>query len=100
MRQAITAARPTSAPSMTQMMAFVIMFFVIVLVLPSQVFSDLRRCRNLHVTSIEHTHLPMVMGFDSLALDSDDAIDLGSDGPELAFLWCVLFHVFKIAEMR
>ena len=42
----------------------------------------------------------MVMSFDSLALDSDDAIDLGSDGPELAFLWCVLFHVFKISEMR
>ena len=31
MRQAITAARPTSAPSMTLIMAFVIIFFVIVL---------------------------------------------------------------------
>jgi len=35
-----------------------------------------------------------------IAFDADDAEATRSDFPDLAFLWCFLFHVIKIAEMR
>lgn len=66
--------------------------FVIVLVLLSQVFSNLRRCGNLHVTSVEQAHFTVMVSVSLVAFVANDAIDLGSDGPELALLWCFLYH--------
>ena len=35
-----------------------------------------------------------------IAFDADDAEATCANFPDLAFLWCFLFHVIKIAEMR
>ena len=104
MRQAITAARPTSAPSMTLMSAFVIIFFVIVLrtllLFFPQVFCDLARCRNFQSACVEQAHLTMIMGVSLIAFVTNDAIDCCAAHPELAFLWCFFFHAFRVSEMR
>jgi hypothetical protein len=33
-----------------------------------------------------------------VALITDDAVDCCAAHPELAFLWCVFFHVFNLSE--
>lgn len=58
----------------------------------SQVFFDLGFAHGLQMPRVEHGHLPVVMSLDRIAIDFDDAVDFGSDGPELAFLWCFIFH--------
>lgn len=54
----------------------------------------------MQVTDIEQGHFLMMIDNGFVAFDADDAIDFVSNGPELTFLWCFLFHAFKISEMR
>lgn len=66
--------------------------FVVIVKLFSQVFFDLGFAHGLQMPRVEHGHLPVMMSPDRIAIDFDDAVDFGSDGPELAFLWCLVFH--------
>lgn len=63
-----------------------------------QVFSDLRVGDDFEMASVERSHLPVVVGFDSIAFHFDDAVDFGSDGPELAFVWCFIYHTIRVSE--
>ena len=70
----------------------ILLDFVVIVKLFSQVFRNLGRSRNLQVANVEHCHFFMVIDNRLVAFDFDDAIHFVSDGPELALLWCFLFH--------
>jgi hypothetical protein len=72
--------------------------FVVIVKLFSQVFCDLGRGRNLQSACVEQAHLTMMMSVGLVALITDDAVDCCAAHPELAFLWCVFFHVFNLSE--
>ncbi len=74
--------------------------FVVIVKLFSQVFCDLGRCRNLQIARVEQAHLTMMMSVGLVALVTNDAVDCVAAHPELAFLWCVFFHAFRVSEMR
>ena len=52
------------------------------------------------MTSVEQAHFAVMVSVSLVAFVTNDAIDLGSDGPELAFLWCFRYHAFRVSEMR
>ena len=64
----------------------------------SQVFRNLVRGRNLQSASVEQAHLAMMMSVGLVSLVTDNAIDCCAAHPELAFLWCFLFHVSKVSQ--
>jgi len=77
----------------------VILFvFVVIVKLFSQVFRDLGRGRNLQIARVEQAHFTMMMSVGLIAFVTDDAVDCCAAHPELAFLWCVFFHVFNLSE--
>jgi hypothetical protein len=78
----------------------VVYFVVRVKRLFSQVFCDLGRGRNLQAARVEQAHLAMIMSVSLVAFVTDNAIDCIATHPELAFLWCFIFHVFKISQSR
>jgi hypothetical protein len=49
---------------------------------------------------VEQGHLPMMVNVRLVAFVADDAIDFVSDCPELGLLWCFLFHVYKVTQLR
>jgi hypothetical protein len=71
----------------------ILLGFVVIVKLFSQVFRDLVRGRNLQTASVEQAHLPVIMSVSLVALVTNDAVDCVAAHPELAFLWCFLFHV-------
>ena len=76
----------------------VILFvFVVIVKLFSQVFRDLGRGRNLQIARVEQAHFTMMMSVGLIAFVTDDAVDCCAAHPELAFLWCVFFHVFNLS---
>ena len=76
----------------------VVYFVVRVKRLFSQVFCDLGRGRNLQIARVEQAHLPMIMGMGLVSFVTDNAVDCIATHPELALLWCFLFHVFKVSQ--
>ena len=58
----------------------------------SQVFRDLGRGSNLQIARVEQAHFPVIMGVSLVAFVTDDAVDCCAAHPELAFLWCFIFH--------
>jgi hypothetical protein len=71
---------------------FILIYFVVIVNLFSQVFRDLGRGRHFKVARVEEFHLVVMMHNRLVTFDAKDAIDFVSDGPELAFLWCLVFH--------
>ena len=72
----------------------ILIYFVVeVKRLFSQVFRNLVRGRNLQTASVEQAHLAMIMSVSLVAFVTNDAVDCVAAHPELAFLWCFLFHV-------
>jgi hypothetical protein len=70
---------------------FILIYFAVIVNLFSQVFRDLGRGRHFEMARVEQGHFVVVMHNRLVAFDPKDAVDFVSDGPELAFLWC-LFH--------
>ena len=64
----------------------------------SQVFCNLGRSCNLQMARVEQGHFSMMVNVSLVAFVANDAIDFVSDCPELGFLWCFLFHVFKVSQ--
>ena len=62
-----------------------------------QVFRDLGRGRNLQSARVEQAHLTMIMSVSLVAFVTDDAVDCCAAHPELAFLWCFIFHTFNLS---
>jgi hypothetical protein len=70
---------------------FILLGFVVIVKLFSQVFRDLGRCRNLQIARVEQAHFPVMMSVSLVSFVTDHAVDCCTAHPELAFLWC-LFH--------
>jgi hypothetical protein len=66
--------------------------FVVSVKLFSQVFCDLGRGGNFEMPHIAERHFVVVMDHGFIPFDAEDPIDFGSVCPELAFLWCFIFH--------
>lgn len=49
---------------------------------------------------VEQGHFPMMVNVRLVAFVADDAIDFVPDSPELGFLWCFLFHAFKVTQIH
>ncbi len=64
----------------------------------SQVFCNLVRSRNLQTASVEQAHLAMMMSVGLVSFVTDNAIDCIATHPELALLWCFLFHISKVSQ--
>jgi preprotein translocase subunit Sec61beta len=71
----------------------ILIVFVVIVKLFSQVFCDLVRGRNLQSVRVEQAHLAMMMSVGLVSFVTDNAIDCVATHPELALLWCFLFHV-------
>lgn len=76
----------------------ILLGFAVIVKLFSQVFSYLGRGRHFEMARVEQGHFPMMVNVSDFAFRSDDAVDFISDCPELGFLWCFLFHVFKVSQ--
>ena len=78
----------------------ILLGFVVIVKLFSQVFCDLGRGRNLQIACVEQAHLTMIMSVSLVTFVTDDAVDCCAAHPELALLWCFFFHAFRVSEMR
>jgi len=77
---------------------FILLGFVVIVKLFSQVFCDLGGGRHFEMARVKKFHLVVMMHNRLVTFDAKDAIDFVSDGPELAFLWCLVFHDFSMFD--
>jgi hypothetical protein len=66
--------------------------FVVIVKLFSQVFCNLGFRHDFEMARVEQRVLSVVMDIGFVAFRFDDAVDFRSNCPELAFLWCFIFH--------
>lgn len=66
--------------------------FVVSVKLFSQVFCDLGRGCNLQSACVKQASLSVMMSMGLVSLVTDNAVDCVAAHPELAFLWCLVFH--------
>ena len=58
----------------------------------AQVVRNLAIGRNLQSASVKQSHAAMMMSMGFVAFVTNDAVDCIAAHPELAFLWCLVFH--------
>jgi len=77
---------------------FILIYFAVTVKLFSQVFCNLGRSCHFEMARVEQGHLAVMVNVGLVALMLDDAVDFVSDGPELGFLWCLVFHDFSMFD--
>jgi hypothetical protein len=71
---------------------FILIDFVVSVKLFSQVFCDLGRGCNLQSARVKQASLSVMMSMGLVSFVTDNAVDCCAAHPELAFLWCLVFH--------